>query len=151
MIMKKFLYSALLCALMTMGTGASAQNRHEDWKEKMMSEKIAFMTMELDITPKEAQDFWPVYNKLGQQLDEARHEIMKARKDLKEALDAGKSSKEISELLDRYMEAKENQDKLDNSSAEAYKKVLPVEKVAKLYIAEEKFRRQFINKLQHKK
>ena len=40
---------------------------------------------------------------------------------------------------------------VDNGSADRFMKVLPVEKVAKLYLAEEKFRRQQIHKLHENK
>lgn len=134
---------------MIAGAGqAQAQKKCDDgWKEKMMSEKIAFLTVELNITPQEAQVFWPVYNKINKELDEARHEMMAAYKDLAEATGAGKSEKELTALLDRYIQSKVKQDELDNATAEAYKDVLPVEKVAKLYVAEENFRRQYIHKL----
>ena len=131
-------------------TSQARQAWEQDWKEKLQSEKIAFLTMEMDITPQEAQTFWPVYNMVEKELDQARFEVIKSYKALAEAIDAGKPSKEISTLLDKYLQAKAAQDKMDNSTAETYKGVLPVEKVAKLYVAEEKFRRQFINKL-HKK
>ena len=41
--------------LVTSVLSTQAQNK-EDWKERMMSEKIAFLTAELNITPQEAQD-----------------------------------------------------------------------------------------------
>ena len=66
------------------------------------------------------------------------------------ALEANKSKKEISALLDKHMQAKANQDKIEQQSVESYKAVLPIEKVAKLYVAEEKFRRQYIHKLQQR-
>ena len=130
---------------------AQAQPKFDEgWKERVQSEKIAFLTMELNITPEEAQTFWPVYNKVEKELDMSRFEVIKAYKALADAVDADKPAKEIATLLDKYLEAKTNQDKLDNSAAQTYKEVLPVEKVAKLYVAEEKFRRQYITKL-HKR
>jgi len=136
-------------ALMTgSGPDISAHNRcDEGWKEKMMSEKIAFLTMELDITPEEAQAFWPVYNQREKERDKARHDVIKAHKAMAAALEEGKSSKELSALLDTYVAAKVKQDVVDNGSAEAFKTVLPVEKVVKLFVAEEKYRRQYIGKL----
>ena len=65
-------------------------------------------------------------------------------------MEEGESPKELSSLIDAYVKAKIRQDELDNASAEAYKSVIPVEKVAKLYVAEEKFHRQYIHKLHHK-
>lgn len=135
--------------MMLIGAGtAQAQQKFDDsWKERVMSEKIAFLTVELNITPEEAQTFWPVYNKVEKELDQARFEVMKSYKALADAVEANKPSKEISVLLDKYLQAKTAQDKLDSATANTYKTVLPVEKVAKLYVAEEKFRRQYISKL----
>lgn len=150
--MKKIFYAVAVAILAILSTDAVAKDKWDaDWKEKLMSEKIAFFTIELDITPDEAQVFWPEYNRIEKEIDKARHEIMKARKELSEAVESEKSAKEISAKLDKFLAAKINLDKLDNSTAEAYRKVLPVEKVAKLYVAEEKFRRQYIHKLHNKK
>ena len=150
--MKKIFYAVAVAILAILSTDAVAKDKWDaDWKEKLMSEKIAFFTIELDITPEEAQVFWPEYNRIEKEIDKARHEIMKARKELSEAVESEKSAKEISAKLDKFLAAKINLDKLDNSTAEAYKKVLPIEKVAKLYVAEEKFRRQYIHKLHNKK
>ena len=139
-----------MMVLIGAGTAQAQQKTDDGWKERVMSEKIAFLTMELNITPEEAQVFWPVYNKVEKEIDQARHDVIRSYKNLAEAIDAGKSSNEISTLLENYLQAKVTQDKLDNASAETYKGILPVEKVAKLFVAEEKFRRQYINKL-HKK
>lgn len=147
--MKQIINTLAICALFFIGSvTAQAQPKFDEgWKDRVQSEKIAFLTMELNITPEEAQTFWPVYNKVEKDLDQARFEVIKAYKALADAVDAGKSSKEVSALLDKYLAAKTNQDKLDSSAAQTYKGVLPVEKVAKLYVAEEKFRRQYITKL----
>lgn len=126
----------------------AAQNK-EDWREKMMSEKIAFLTSELNITPKEAQAFWPVYNQVNKEKDEAMREGFHAYKAMSSAIKENKSAKEIENLLDKYLSALEKQRELDNKTPDRYKKVLPVEKVAKLYVAEEKFRRQQIHRLHH--
>ena len=151
--MKKTIYTILLSMIMLAGAaqGINAQNKlDEGWKEKMMSEKIGFITMELNITPEEAQAFWPVYNQVDKERDEARHEVVKAHKTMTEAIETGKSTKEVTAALENYLSAKVKLDEIDNGSAQKYKSVLPIEKVAKLYVAEEKFRRQYIHKL-HKK
>lgn len=147
--MKQIINTLAVCVMMLIGAGAAqAQQKFDDsWKDRVMSEKIAFLTVELNITPEEAQTFWPVYNKVEKELDQARFEVMKSYKALADAIDANKPSKEISVLLDKYLQAKTTQDKLDSATANTYKTVLPVEKVAKLYVAEEKFRRQYITKL----
>ena len=150
--MKRLLNTFIALALMlTATTSVSAQGKFDpSWKEKLMSEKVAFLSMELDITPEEAQVFWPVYNKVRKDMDTAMHEVMMSHKQLSEAIEANKPKKEISALLDKHIQAKAQQDKVEQAAIESYKAVLPVEKVAKLYVAEEKFRRQYIHKLQQR-
>lgn len=132
------------------GTHSHNPGNGEEWKQKMMSEKIAFLTTELNITPEEAQTFWPVYNQIWKEKDEAMEAVFKTGKELRDAVDNGKSGKEIAKFLDAHLKAQEKQRELDTAAAGRYMEVLPVEKVAKLYIAEEKFRRQQIHKLHGK-
>ena len=112
-----------------------------------MSEKIAFLTLEVGLTPEEAQVFWPVYNKVEKEKDEALANVFRAYKELSKATEEGKSGKALSDLLDKYIAAQKNLNTVENGIAEQYKSVLPVEKVVKLYLAEEKFRRNSIRKL----
>lgn len=112
-----------------------------------MSEKIAFLTNEMGITPEESQAFWPIYNQLNQEKDSAMRKVFESYRTLSDAVEAGKSGKEIEKLLEAYLDAQENSRDLENDMAEKLMKVLPVEKVAKLYLAEERFRRHQIHRL----
>lgn len=147
----RLLTPVLLSLTLFAGTAATASAQKEcNWKEKIMREKIAFFSTEMDLTPEEAQNFWPVYNSFCDKEDEAHRRIMKTFKELNEAIESGKSSKEISACLDRYLKAREAKRDINTSASEKYLKVLPAEKVAKLYVAEEKFRRSQIQRLHHK-
>ena len=132
--------------MVCMGISANASVA-EDWKEKLMAEKIAFLTLEVGLTPEEAQVFWPVYNQVEKEKDEAMFNVIRTYKDMSKALEEKKSEKEVSALLDKYLEAQKKVNEIENGITAKYKAVLPVEKVAKLYVAEEKFRRLQIRKL----
>jgi len=141
--MKKLFIITVLAACL--GMTADAHKRCDnDWKEKIMSEKIAFLTMEMNITPEEAQAFWPVYNQVEQEKDAALEQVIKSYKALSTAVEQNAKTEK---LLEAYLEAQKNLRKVDNEAPEKYKAVLSAEKVAKLYVAEEKFRRQHIRKL----
>lgn len=118
-----------------------------EWKEKIMAEKVAFLTIEMNLTTEEAQAFWPIYNQAHKELDNATKDVIMAHKALSKALEEGKKAKEVSNLLDQYLAAKKKQHEIESTLAERYKTVLPIEKVAKLYVGEEQFRRQHIRKL----
>ena len=147
--MKKIIYILTASILMlTSGISALAEERFQDnWKDKIMSEKIAFLTMEMGITPEEAQVFWPVYNQVDKERDEAIRSVFRSYKAVEDAVAAGKGEKELNKLLDEYLAALKAQGEVEQKAYKNYAKVLPVEKLAKLYVAEEKFRRQHIRKL----
>lgn len=142
--------SVLLAAMVLLSiSNIHAQSRKQgEWHQRMMSEKIAFITTELELTPEEAQVFWPVYNQLANK----KHEFHKTVKDsyaaLTKALKEGTvSEKEIDRLLDEYVAAKQAQKEAGKGDVAEFRKVLPGKKVAKLYIAEEDFRRHHIRNM----
>lgn len=146
--MKRTLILILSALMLTTSlTVSAAENCQGDWKQKMMSEKTAFLTMEMGFTPEEAQEFWPVYNEIDKMRDEAMRKVFHSFKALEDGIAAGKSDKEISKLLGAYLDALEAQDKVEEEAREKYEDVLPVDKLAKLYVSEEKFRRQHIRRL----
>lgn len=145
--MKRFIILSFFLSTLLFTSANAGNNSQGDWKQKIMSEKIAFLTMELGITPKEAQAFWPVYNQVEKERDEAVRLVFQSFMEMEKAVSAGKSEKEVSKLLDAYLDALEKQGDIESKAAEKYAKVLPMEKVAKLYVGEEKFRRQQIRRL----
>lgn len=149
--MKHYHFSAIISVIVMLlaGMSASAQPDRGDWKERMQSGKIAFLTMEIGLTTEEAQNFWPIYNKVSEDLDKAMYETFSSYMELEKALNENKSDKEVSKCLDRYLKALESQDDIRNESVAKYKKILSDKKVAKIFIAEEKFRRQHIRMLHH--
>jgi Spy/CpxP family protein refolding chaperone len=147
--MKNFrIFAAIAAFAIISASSAFAQPNKQNWHEKMMSEKIGYLTSELELTPEEAQAFWPVYNKIAEKNREQNMAVGKAYKALTQALKEGTASdKEIDRLLDEYLAAKQAQKENGKNDVAQYRKVLPGKKVAKLYIAEENYRRHQINRM----
>lgn len=140
---------SLVAVFCLAGLSADAQPRpQENWMEKIQTVKIAFLTNEIGLTPTEAQSFWPIYNAVSEELDKAMYSAAASYMELEKAIKENKSEKEINKCLDRYLEAMSSQDEIRNESVAKYRKILPDTKVAKVFIAEEKFRRQHIRTLQ---
>lgn len=118
-------------------------------KDEIQSQKIAFFTQELDLTPQEAQTFWPVYNANWKKSEAARREINKSLKELNEALkqEPAVSDSDIKVLMNKYFRACEEEIKINTQSFEELSKVLPVSKAAKVFSLEEKFRIMLIRHL----
>ena len=85
--------------IISAGIGAKASDKN-DWKQKMMSEKIAFLTVELDLTPEEAQAFWPVYNMASTELDNTMQEIFRTHKAQAKPIEQHSPQSELTSLLD---------------------------------------------------
>jgi len=138
-----------VAVLLTMAAVAVAQpwGGNGNWQEKMRSERIAFLTAETGITPAEAEIFWPVYNEAEKARMDAFGKNMEAYAALEKAVDESKPAKEIERLLTAYLNASKAAQEIDSKYATRYLKILPAEKVAKLFVAEEKFRRNQIGRL----
>jgi len=143
----KYLLTAVLSLTFSGGMSWADCPQNKDWREKMRNEKIAFLTTEMDLTPAEAEKFWPLYNQSVQERDAAFKETMQSFNDLQKAVEEGKTGKELSALTERYLKAIAASGQIDQRYMEKYKKVLSAEKIAKLYLGEEKFRRQQIHRL----
>lgn len=148
--MKRFLSLAAAMLLVSI-VSLSAQPRRkcgqEQWRDRFRSEKVAFLTSEMNISPEEAEKFWPVYNQIQDEKNAAQKEVMDSYRALELAVAEGKSADELSAALDRYRTAVAKRHEISEGTCDRLKAVLPVEKVAKYYVSEEKFRREQIHKL----
>lgn len=137
-----------ILTLMTVFMSANAQNKSKkDWQDRWKAEKIAYLTDAIDLTSAEAEKFWPVYNKCECEKNQCFKMSMEAYKELNDAVENGKSDSEVRALLDKYIEAQECGKNIDRKYLEKYRKILSDKKVAKLFLAEESFRRQQIHRL----
>lgn len=142
--MKKIITLALFCCVSVV---VFAQADKSDYWEKVKSMKIAHITTEVGLTPEEAQAFWPVYNEMERTMMDAQSKVYKAYKEMVTAVSDKKSEEEIRKALHKYIEATKERDKMFATSVAKYEKILSDTKVAKLYIAEESFRRNQIRQL----
>lgn len=141
-----FVSVLLAVSVAAFGQNSGMGDFARQWQERIESEKIAFLTNEMSLTPKEAQTFWPIYNQAQKEQREAIEASMKAFGELDKAIRDGKTGKEINTLLEKYTRAIDSQD-TSSKYLKEYLKILPAEKVAKLFLGEEKFRQSQINRL----
>ncbi len=135
--------AVLVLAVPTM----EAQDKKRDWNDRWKAEKIAYITDAMGLTSAEAEKFWPIYNKCESEKRTSFKIVLDTYKALEEALQEGKSDDEVNNLLNKYIEAQNLGKDIDSKYVLEYRKILPSKKVAKLYIAEESFRRQQIHRL----
>ena len=153
--MKKVI--SVFCALAIFAVGAFAQapqgpqapRRGGDngWRERVRAEKVAFLTEEIDLTESEAQVFWPIYNEIQKAQRESFDAVQKAYIAMEKGVQEKKSGKEMEKLVNAYIDAKDKSDGVETKFLNRLLKALPAEKVARYYVAEEKFRHQQIGRL----
>jgi len=123
--MKKFY---LLLVLVSITTFVKAQDEAVNTKKKQQgieALKVAFISRELDLTPDEAQKFWPVYNQYA--------------KDLKNTIGRG------NDALDRD----EKVLNLRKSYKDQFSNVLGQQRMNKMYNAEGRFRDLLIKSMRN--
>jgi hypothetical protein len=123
--MKKFY---LLLVLMSLTAFVKAQDEALSAEKKQQgidALKVAFISKELDLTPDEAQKFWPIYNQYA--------------KDLKNTISRG------NDVLDRD----EKVLNLRKSYKEQFSNVLGQQRMNKMYNAEGRFRNLLIKSMRN--
>ena len=124
------------------------QDRFQERMNNLRAQKIAFITQRMNLTPDEAQVFWPIYNELSQKKDV----LNKRRKEITFELKNNKdnySDAEKEKLADEYINLKLKDANLDLEYYEKFKKVLSIEKVLRLFQAELAFKGYLLNKIKH--
>jgi Spy/CpxP family protein refolding chaperone len=125
--------------------------RMKEKKEQIKAMKVAFLTTELNLTPNEAEKFWPIYNTFDDKQFELRHKKMKGsfRKMNDDELDK-LSEKEATALLNQIESNEEELFQLRKKFSSNLKEVLPAVKIIKLKKAEEDFNRKLLQQYRDK-
>lgn len=151
-MMKQIKYLLIVGILILSQLSLVAQRRDggkERW-EKYRTEKISFLTDNLELTPEEAQKFWPVYN----QMDKERWEAQKMRRELEHKLrdaEENLSDKEAIKLTKEFAGSMQKEANAMVNYNDKFLEILPPKKVLKLYKAENEFRMHMIRKYRDRK
>lgn len=121
------------------------QPRSDDNKEKFESARIAFFTSCMNLTPEEAGKFWPVYNEYNKAISEARKTSRMKFRQIRKLTEEGTASEAtIKQMLMEYVDCCKKDDELERIYLDEFLKILPADKVALMFIAEEDFRNKMI-------
>lgn len=137
--MKKVIVLAVL-----LGSWACVYAQSEETLEKIEAAKIALITERLDLTPEQAEKFWPVYKEFTNKQLELRNEFQQLRKkhDPKTA-----TEEENKRMLERGMNIKERQLELERTYAERMQQVITTRQLMSLRKAEGDFREMLMQRV----
>jgi hypothetical protein len=134
-------------AFLAISSPLSAQETEEK-NDKIQALKVAFLTERIDLTSKEAQVFWPIYNEYQDKKDKISAQRRTTREYYKQnALTI--SDKEATDILNKFVSIEQQDINLFVEYNEKFKQVLPAKKVMQLYIAENQFKAWLISKLRN--
>ncbi|MEA2107058.1 MAG: hypothetical protein U9P82_10165 [Bacteroidota bacterium] len=145
--MKIFTTFILVLSFVISGLQSNAQESNKVSKEQQIkSQKIAFFTDKIGLTPEEAEKFWPIYNSYW----ERKNNIIANRKETMTyfANNSGTmSEKEMFQYADSYINYEMQLAELLDEYHEKFKEILPIKKVMKIYLADYEFKAYLLKKI----
>lgn len=140
--MNKALIMAAIAIMLS--TGLIAQERG---KERIKAYRTAYITQELDLSSKEAEKFWPVYNEYDKKIFNLR--VVKMREERSRIKELGGpemlSDEEASKTLNKMLASEKEITKTREDMYKALSKVLSPTKLLKLYHAEMSFNKRLLS------
>jgi hypothetical protein len=144
--MKKTLLVVLFFILAWIKPAFAQKESRED---RVEAYKIAFITEKLNLTPREAAAFWPVYNEYSDKLVSLRNKEYARVKLFNHESNPTDAEAEV--FIKEYLAYKEQMTELTQTYVVEFKKVLPLAKVAKLVTLEQEFKMQLLQHYKEKK
>ena len=142
-------YKIWLVIILTGFYSVAAFAQSNDKKEKIESFKVAFITQKLNLTTKEAQQFWPIYNEYLDKIETLKNARKKELRSSNINID-NFSDKELEAMLDNEFLSKEKEVELSKEYFNKFKTAIPVKKVILLYKAEDEFKRELLRQISGK-
>jgi len=154
-MMKKVFYTmmaAMLAAVTTLsGQGQGmGQGPMQSDNEKLTAYKIAFFTQRLDLSPAEAEKFWPLYNDYSARRNKLQAERLTMMRYAAQN-EANMSEAELSSTADKLAKTFSDEATMVVSFNNDLKKVLPPAKVIRLYQIENQYKQQLLRELNQRR
>ncbi len=140
-----------ICLLAAISLGAFAQDKEckkAQMHEQFQADKVAFISQKMDLSVKEAEAFWPIYNEYSKASDEAHKEMMAAVGKIHKASEL--TDAEASAAIDALLATQKKENELMAQYTAKFKKVLPVKKVAAFFAAEDAYRKHLFRRFKDK-
>jgi len=116
--------------------------------KKIESARIALITERLELTPEQAEKFWPLYREYTSRREELRKEYLDARRSVRQE---NMTEEESKRLLDKGLELKEKQVSLDKVYSERFNNVITSRQLLQLRKAEDDFRQMLLDRIERRR
>jgi Spy/CpxP family protein refolding chaperone len=120
-------------------------------RDRIRAIKVAHITDRLDLTEKEAQQFWPIYNAYDENISTIRSEEMRVvHREIRQS-SGSLSDEEANNLLERFMSAENKIHAERTQLVEKLRKVISPRKIILLKVAEEDFNRRILDEMKRRR
>lgn len=127
----------------------TADDKEHDKHEKIVAARIAHISSKLNLSPEQAQKFWPVYNEFSTKRDKLRHQHRQVMQEVRETeLTNDQARKAITDHI-RYEKEEAALD--DEYYGKKLQTVLEPRQIVILMKAEHEFKKMLLNRLKDHK
>jgi len=117
-----------------------------EMRAKIEAQKISFITQQVELSPEEAQKFWPLYNEMNKKKDAFHLEFRQLIRSLK-GDSKNLSEDELIKISDRMAELKVEKAKMEREYHYKFKKVLSARQILDLHLAEKQFQGMLLRRI----
>jgi hypothetical protein len=135
----------LLIALFLIGTGMLANGQPKGSMQRFKEEKIKYFNDKLNLSEKESDQFWPIYEDL-QNRNMKIHEDEKSLLNYFGANAEAMSEKEIDETITKFMDILDKRMKLTSKYHDKFVRIIGKRKTMHMYALEREFRLHVLEK-----
>ena len=140
--------NTLLIFLLLLSLNITAQHKN---RERIKALKVSFITEKLDLTEKEAQEFWPVYNEFENQISNIRHKELRAlKKEIKDNADS-MTNEDANTFITRLNNAETRMLELRTGFTKKLSNIIPARKIILLKVAEDDFKKKMFEEYKKKR
>ena len=139
--MNKIIFATLLMGFTLM---SQAQGRRGNMEKKIEAKKVGYLTNKLDLSPEEAQVFWPVYNMYTEKLKSFSEDVDETSLSNDESKSADKKISDLIETERQKLAVKEEY-------IAKFKKAIGSEKTLKLLQSEKGFKKEMLKSIRKRK
>jgi len=139
--MKNFIITLLLLLIITPGF---SQNK----RDRIKALKVAFITEKLDLTPTEAQQFWPIYNQFESNKESLRRHMAAKKIEMDfENLSEVEAQKVVEDIIANEQQKTKN----ETDFLKKLMGVIPSKKIIMLKVAEENFKKRMLEEFRKRR
>ena len=119
-------------------------------RERIKTLKVAYITEQLSLDSKEAQQFWPVYNAHEEKMEtlrrQRRSKFGERLADLSALSDA-----EAEDMLSKYVDLQMEKQRLESEYLKDLRGVISAKKIILLFKAEENFKKRLLQQVRRRR